>query len=622
MIFGVPDLYVPFMQYPSLNEGRDLFDNRNASFFQVYGLLGPGTTLEEADAAVATVFRRLEEEYPESNEGRTAGVREYGPLPSPARGPTGMFLAVLMGFVGLILLITCANVAGMFLARATGRRKEIAIRLSTGSGRGQLLRHLLTEYLLVFLMGGVGGVVLAVVGLRALMSIELPAPFPVEIQLAPDGGVFLFAVFLTLTSGLVFGLLPARQALNIDLLSTLKDEGARAGSSEGKLRRGFVSAQVAASLVLLVASGLFLRTLQRAGEIETGFEAEGAYLTFLDLSTEGFGEDDGGLFQQEILDHFAQRPWVESVALSQDLPLDMSARGTSVVPEGWQSTPEEEYFGIGFNGVTPDYFRTLNIPVLEGRTFNDGDREGSDQVAVVSRAFVAQAWPGESALGRTMEWGGSGEETLTVVGVVEDVQNMLLTDAPRPFVYRPMAQMYGPQNNLVVRSSAEMSLVAREVQQGLRELDPNISLSPVIDLQSYTAVGILPQRIAALSATTLGLLALLLSGMGVYGIMAYSVARRTRELGIRAALGAEPNRVLRSVILGGFRMALPGLVVGILLAVGVGVLLRSLLLGVHPLDPAALLGVAVTVAGMVLAGTLVPARRASHVDPAEALRQD
>ncbi len=323
-----------------------------------------------------------------------------------------------------------------------------------------------------------------------------------------------------------------------------------------------------------------------------------------------------------LVDYFSRRPWVESAALSDDLPLDLSSSGTSVVPDGWESTPEQMNFGVGFNSVTPDYFRTLRIPILEGRVFNAGDREGAEPVAVVSRAFVEAAWPGESALGRRMEWGERGDEVLTVVGVVEDVQNQMLTDVPGPFVYRPMAQLYGADNNLTVRSDADRSLVFREIQQGLRSLDARISLSPVIELRSYTAVGILPQRIAALSATILGLFALLLSGMGVYGVMAYSVARRTRELGIRVALGAEPGRVLRSVIMGAFRMALPGLAVGALLALGLGVLLRSLLLGVSPLDPIALVGVAFAVAGMVMAGTLIPARRASRIDPAEALRHD
>ncbi len=617
-----PDVYVPLVQHPSLNEGRNYLGRRGASWFQVLGLLRTGASLEEANAAVATVFSRLAEEHPETNGDRTASVRAFGTLPAAVRGPAGMFLGALMAFVGLLLLITCTNVAGIFLARASGRRKEIAIRLSVGSGRGRLIRHLLTESLLVFSLGGVGGVFLAVWGLDLLASFDLPAPVPIRLDLSPDLGAVAFAGALTLLTGLVFGLLPARQALDLDLLGTLKDEGARGGSSEGRLRRGFVAAQVGASVVLLAASGLLLRALQRAGEIETGFEAGGAYITFLDLKTEGLEAQEGKDFQDEVLAYFAARPWVESVALSIDLPLDLGSHGTGVVPEGWRSTDQEEYVGIGFNSVSREYFTTLRIPVLEGRVFEATDAEGAPAVAVVSRAFVDRVWPGQSPLGRRVLWGTEGEHWLTIVGVVEDVQNQMLTDSPEPFLYMPLRQHYGAENNLVIRSAADPALVARELTAGLRALDPRISLSPVIDLERYTAVGTLPQRIAGIVATTLGFLALLLSGMGVYGVMASTVTRRTREMGIRVALGAEPGWVLRSVLLGALRLALPGLAVGAILAAGVGVLMRNLLLGMNPLDPLAIGGVALAVVGMVLAGTVVPALRAAEVDPAEALRHE
>jgi predicted permease len=513
-------------------------------------------------------------------------------------------------------------VAGIFLARASSRRKEIAIRLSIGSSRGRLVRHFMTESLIIFLLGGIGGVVLATWGLDALSSIEVPAPFPVRLDFSTDVRVLAFAAILTLGTGLIFGLLPARQALDLDLLATLKDEGGRPRSSEGRLRRGFVAAQISASLVLLVAAGLLLRALQHAGEIETGFQAEGAYLTFLDLGTEGLSSDEGRVFQDEILEYFTGQPWVEDVALAMDLPLDLSSNGTGVVPEGWEGTEDGDYVGVDFNAVSPGYFSAMRMPVLAGRVFDAGDRPGTEDVAVVSRTFAEEVWPRESALGRRVLWGTSGDRWLTVVGVVEDVQNQLLTDASKPFIYRSLGQYYRGDNHLVVRTQLPHAQVVEGIQQGLRSLDPNLSLSPVIGLDRYTGVGLLPQRAAGFLATGLGLLALVLSGMGVYGVMAYTVGRRTREMGIRAALGAEPGMVLRSVLAGAFRLALPGLVLGAIMAVGVGMLLRSLLLGVSPVDPAALLGVALAIVGMILAGTLAPARRAARIDPAEALRYD
>ena len=621
---GTPDVYLPLVQHPSLNQGRNYFQRRSASFFEVLGLLEPGATVEEADAAVATVFQRLAEEYPETNESRTASVRPFGALPAAIRGPAGLFFGILTTFAGLILLITCANVAGMFLARAGSRRKEIAIRLSIGANRWRLILQLLTESLLVFVLGGVGGFLLATWSLELLTRIQLPAPFPVALEVGADGRVLVFTLGLTLLTGLVFGLLPARASLNLDLLGALKNEGDQGPSSVGRLRRGFVAAQVGASLVLLVAAGLLLRALETAGEMEKGFQAEGAYLTLMDLSAEGYGEEAGRVFQEEMLAYFSRRPLARSVALSADLPLDLSSKGTGVVPEGWEPSEERPRVGVDFNVVSPSYFETLRIPILEGRSFTTADREGSEPVAVVSRTFVRRVWPGQSPLGRRIQWGSSEHTWLTVVGVVEDVHNQVLSETVDPFVYRPLAQLYDPEVHLVLRTGpgVEHGQVVEEVHQGLRSLDPTISLSPVLALDRYTEVGILPQRLAGFLSGGLGLLALLLSGMGVYGVMAFAVSRRRREMGIRIALGAEPGRVLRSVLAGAFRLALPGLAAGALLAVGVGYLLRSLLLGVSPVDPVALAGVTAALAGMVVLGTLVPARRAARIDPGEALRSE
>jgi predicted permease len=619
---GDVDVYVPLMQHPSLNEGRDMFERRNASWFQVLGLLRPGATLQQADAAVKTVFGRLAEEYPETNARRTAAAQAYGALPAVIRGPAGAFLGILMAFVGLILLITCANVAGIFLARASGRTREISIRLSIGSSRGRLLRHFLTESLMVFSLGGCVGFLLALWGLNLLSTVEIPAPVPLQLGFSPDWRVVGFSLAVTLGAGLVFGLIPARQAVRQDLLTGLKDGEGRRGSSEGRLRRAFVAAQIGASLVLLVAGGLLLRALQEAGEIEKGFQAEGAFLTFLDLSAEGLDSEEAGVFQEEAVAYFGNQPWTEGVALAIDLPLDLGSHGTGVLPEGWEPSENEPYLGVDFNAVTPGYFSTLQIPVLQGRTFGETDVAGAENVLVISRTFAEQVWPGESPLGRRVLWGASGEDWVTVIGVVENVHNQLLTDEPKPFAYRPLAQYPDPETQLVVRSGWGEAQVAQGIHDGLRSLDANLSLAPVIRLDRYTAVGILPQKVAGSVAAALGFLALLLSGMGVYGVMAFSVTRRTREMGIRAALGANPREVLRMVLGGAFRLALPGMAFGLLAAVGVGHLLRSLLLGVSPLDPWALGSVAAIVGGMVLAGTLVPARRAARVDPAEALRYD
>ena len=439
-----------------------------------------------------------------------------------------------------------------------------------------------------------------------------------SLDLSPDGRVLLFAVVLALGTGLVFGLLPARSTLGLHLSGTLKNEGSRPRSSEGRLRRGFVAAQVAASLVLLACAGLLLRALQQATRIDKGFDSAGTYVTFLDLNTEGYEREEGSAFQSEILEYFTGMPWVESVALSIDLPLDMSTHGSAVVPEGWDSISDSDYMVTRYNAVSPGYFSALRIDLLEGRYFEEGDGSGAEEVAVVSHMFAERAWPGERAVGRRLDARGDIE----VVGVVVDVPNELLNEQSKPLLYRPLAQEYGDEMNLVIRSSADPMLIATETHGGLRALDPRISLSPVIPLQQFNEIGILPQRLAGTIASILGTVALLLSAMGVYGVMAFAVAQRRREMGIRMALGAESSAVLREIVLGAFRLTWPGAAVGAILVLAVGVVLQSLLLGVSPRDPVALLGAAGAVGAMVLAGSMIPAFRAAGTDPAEALRYE
>jgi predicted permease len=619
-VVGVsPDVYLPLLASAVLDGDAERFTSRNHHWFQVVGRLRRGATLAQARAAVGAVARGIAEEFPNSYAARGAGVWKLGSLPSPALGPVRGFLGALSGLVLLILLITCANVAGMFLARAGDRRRELALRLTLGSGRRRLIQSLMLESSLVFLAGGAGGVLLAFWGLDLLAAVDLPTPFPLDLSLAPDAGVLAFSLALTLGTGVLFGLLPALQSTRLDLAEILKDGSPRGGSPVSRMRRFFVTGQVGMSLVLLVASGLFLRSLQRAGRIETGFDPAGTVSTWMDLDMEGYTPETGRVFSERILERFSQEPWVESVALASDMPLDMSSRGTEIYPEGTSPDDPEAGVNVDFNNVTADYFEALRIPVLEGRSFRTSDMNGSEPVAVVSRTFAERVWQGESPVGRTISF---WDEGITIVGVVEDTKNQLLTDAPKPFLYLPLAQRFTAELNLVIRTRQPYSAVIPQVRKVLLELDPSLSLGPVVEMESLTSVGVLPQRMAAWVTTALGLLALLLSGMGIYGVVAHSVSRRTREIGIRVALGAERGGVLRMVVLGALRLTWPGLLAGGVLSVGLGLLLQSFLLGVSPVDPAALLGVTVILSGMVLAATLVPARRAADIEPAEALRYE
>jgi len=357
--------------------------------------------------------------------------------------------------------------------------------------------------------------------------------------------------------------------------------------------------------------------------VETGFDPSGAYTTYLNLSMEGYDEETGRRFQEALLTGLRARGWVAGASLSSDLPLDLARSSTVVLPDGWQASADRPGLGVDFNRVSDGYFETLAIALRAGRGFRTSDRPGQPPVVVVSQAFADAAWPGQSALGRLVRLGlREDAEAYQVVGVAEDVKNQLITEVPAPFLYLPLAQAYSPTLQLVVRTSGARSTALTEIRGAVLEADPSLSLGPVVSLERYTSVGLLPQRIAAGLTTALALVALLLSGLGVYGVISYAVGRSRREIGIRLALGASQGSVAGRFLRSGAMLALPGLVVGAGLATGIGRLLGSLLLEVRPYDPIALGSVAVALLGVVLLATWIPARRAARVDPARSLRAD
>lgn len=628
-VIGIaPDVYVPMSQVSSLGGQRpEDFDNRGSSWHMAIGHLSEGATLDELNAQLGALGERLAEAFPGTNGDRSFRAMALGPVPGAGRAGVQLFVTALLGMVALILLVTCTNVAGMFLARAVSREREVAVRLSLGAGRGALVRMLTVETLLVFVVGGGAGVLLAMQAVALVRPEALPVPVPVHFTLAPDLRVLAFAVTVTLGTGLLFGLLPAARATRVDLARTLRDEGRGGGRRSSRLRRGFAGAQVGLSVILLVTAGLFVRSLQRAGSIDAGFEPEGAWVTMIDLEIEGYDEDSGPLFHRQLLEALGAEPWVDAVSLSSDLPLDLSSSGTVVTPAGWEGDESSRGLRVDFNRVSAGYFRALGIPVLRGRGFEDRDVDEAPRVALVSEGFARAAWPDGAALGRTFSVGvrsddGRDEIEWDIVGIVPDVKNQVVTETPAPFVYFPLAQRYASTTQVVVRTPLEAAEASRRLRASILALDPALSLGPVDSLARYTAVGTLPQRIAAGLTTALAALALLLSGLGLYGVVSFAVARERREIGIRMALGADRQSVVRRVLAGGLRLALPGVVLGGAAALLVGRALRSLLLDLTPYDPVALGGVSVLLMGVVLVATWLPARKAARVDPVESLRAE
>lgn len=620
------DVYVPIVQFPSMTQREERFEERGSVWFQVLGLRTPGTSLETLNAQLADLGSRLAEAHPETNEVRTFRAVELGPIPGGGRGPATAFLGVLMALVAVILLVTCANVAGMFLARALAREKEIAVRLALGSGRGRLVRQLLTESSVVFLLGGAAGVALAWWGVTALPLDRIPLPVELEFDLTPDARVLLFSSLATLGTAAVFGLLPALGATRLDLVPSLKDETGMGRARGRLLRAGFVTAQVGLSLVLLVGAGLFLRSLQQAGRMSSGFDPSGSYMTLVDLDVEGYGPEEGRLLQDEILERVRSVPAAGGAALAIDLPLDLSNNGRSVWPVDVPDarTRAEGWVGVEFNAVTEGYFEALSIPVLEGRAFLATDREGSEPVVVVSRAFREQVAGGASPVGRRIRVGAEDARPALIVGVVEDTHNTAVFDTPGPFVYTSLRQDYHGSFQVILDAPGGTAAAAPALRTAVLEADPTLALTPVVSVERWTSLGLLPHRFAAAVTTALGVLALFLSALGIYGVLASTVARRRREIGVRMALGADGRRVVWLLVRRMMALAAPGLAVGGVLAALLGRVLRSqgFLIGLDAADPSTLGGVAALLAAVVAVATWVPARRAAAVEPSRALRSE
>jgi len=615
-----PSVFLPMRARPLMNDGRDYFDDRGSNWHRAVARLRPDATVELAERQIGAVYARLAEEYPTTNARRGARVEPLGGVPTFLRGGLIRFLAILTALVGLILVVTCVNVAGMFLARASSREKEIAVRLAMGSSRGRLVRQLLIEALVVFSVGGLFGCVVGAWLMGVVPIDALPLPIDLDIDLAPDPVVFAQGAAVTLVVGLLFGLVPALGATRIGVARSLKEEGGRRAGYAVQLQRVFVAGQVGLTMVLLVAAGLFLRSLQEASEVEIGFDPRGAYVTGLDLSLEGYGNpEDGRSLQAALVERLGRLPGVTHVSLSDDLPLDLGSNGGVAYPEGWAA---DERLVADFNVVSPEYFGALRIPILEGRSFSTEDDADSDAVVIVSRRFADEAWPGEAAVGKRLRWRDPESASRTVVAVAGDVKNQTLTETGRVFVYLPLGQVYQPATQVVVRASGGLAALAPGIRAAILDVDPSLSLTPVSSLELYTGLGILPQRLAAGITTILGALALLLAGVGVYGVVALTVTRRTKEIGVRLALGADRDALLAMIVRGGLRLVLPGLVLGAAVGIGLGYVMRAFLLEVSPVDPTTLLVAALTLVGAVAFASAAPARRASSVDPTVALRAE
>jgi predicted permease len=630
------DLWVPLSTEPLLNpqvagrmetgEGADILRRRNTHWLAVFGRLGAGVTREQAGAELGGIARRVAEAQRGRVDHETLRRVELlsmsGGMDPRDQEEALPVAGVVMGVVGIVLLIACANIAGLLVARAAARRRETAIRQALGAGRARLVRQWLTESVLLGLLGGAFGLLLALWANDLLLFYAHQTPLA-ALDLRLDYRVLTFALCVSVGSGVVFGLAPALQASRLDIVTALKTEDAlaRASSRRSRLRAAFVTAQVTLSVVLLVCAGLFIRSLQSAHTIDPGFRVERALTVPVDLGLLRYGAEEGRGFYRELLARVESQPGVEGASLVRFAQLGFSFAQGQVFAEG-RASAVGDGLSAGFNVVGPRYFRTMNTTLVRGRDFTEADREGAPAVAVVNETLAASLWPGEDPLGKRLSFEGAGGPFLEVVGVARDGKYRSLGDRPRPYLFRPLMQSYEPRMTLVVRTKGEPLALAGAVREQLRALDANLPLGEVKTLEEQFELSLLPARAAAWTLGSFGLLALALAAIGVYGVVSYTVAQRTREIGVRMALGAGRADVLRLVLGEGLSVVGVGLAVGLLLAFAATRLVEGFLYGVGATDPLTFAGVPLVLGAIALVAGYLPARRATRVDPLVALRYE
>ncbi|MGH7481879.1 MAG: ABC transporter permease [Longimicrobiales bacterium] len=617
------DLWVPVPASAEALGASRAGERGNRGLF-VLGRLADGASVDEAQARLDVLARQLYRAYPAQwenvrGEGRTVTVlpeRETR-IPPMMRGPALGFLGLLFAVVGLLLLLCCANVANLLLARATRRTREIAVRLSLGARRARLARQLLTESLVLALLGGAAGVLLAFWASDALLSFRAALPIQIALDLSPDARVLGFALAATLVTGLLFGLAPALQATRPDVVRALKEETPQPGSGRARLRGALVVGQIAISLVLLVGAGLFLRSLQEAANANLGFDPDGVLVASLDLESDGYTEETRRQFHGRLARRLEALPGVEAVALARDVPLSAgwARRGISV--EGYEPA-EGEDMEFHSNIVGPGYLETMRVPLVRGREFTAADRTGAPGVIIVNEAFARRFWPDEDPLGKRI---GRGDQTFEVIGVTRTGKYRMLSEEPTPYFYLPYLQV-GGEMTLHVRAAGELADLARLVRAEIRALDPDTPILGLEPIHERTAFAVLPQRVGAALLGLFSIVALLLAGIGLYGVMAFGVGQRTREIGIRIALGARPRDVVRMILRQGLRLSAVGLGIGLLASAALTRLISGFLYGVGAFDATAFAAVAVLLAAVALLATYLPARRATRIDPVGAIRSE
>jgi len=610
------DVWVPLTLRETLRPERDVLANPGHHWLWGVGRLKPGVGLDQARRDLDGVQRGLEDAGL-AVAGVTVAVR---PLGATAQGSAiRTVTTVLLGITVLVLLVACANLANMLLARAAMRSREMGVRLAVGAGRWRLVRQLLTESAAIALAGGGLGVLIALWASDALRGFVPPSPVPIGLEMYLDWRVLGTAGLVTLGTVLAFGLVPALRATGVDVTRSLRAEPGAPSRRGSRLQSVFVCTQIALSLVSLVCAGLFLRALQSVRAVDVGLrEPELVLLVSTNLFRAGVSDSAGPAVVDRLLGEVAAVPGVRSASAANWVPLGPGG-GSSVFVWVGGSADSSGMALVHYNGVAPDYLATMGIALLRGRGITADDRGGREPVAIVNEAFAARHWPGRDPLGRRIRF--PDRRWHTVVGVARNVR-LALGEAPEPAVYTALAQDYAPDLVLHVRATADPRSLVPALRRAFQRVHPGLPFVDVRTLAEEMGFATLLQKVASWMLASFGALALALATVGLYGVMAFSVAGRTREIGVRVALGADRMAIARMVLVGALRLVVVGMGIGGILALGAGRLVRSQILGVSPTDPVTFLGAGLLLTGVAGLAAWLPARRAAAVDPVVALRAE
>jgi putative ABC transport system permease protein len=620
-----PSFMVPAVLAQQLTgAAKDPMENRNDYNFTLYGRLRKGVSVRQAQAEMVTLWKGLQQQYPADGRNGKMAVRTQLQYRIAQDSIDAILVTMLMALVAVVLLIACANVANLLLGRARGRTREIAVRIALGVSRTKLLRQLFAENVVLALLGGVIGLAFAYGGIRFLQTIPIPSDLPIVISPELDQRVLIFSLIASLFSVLVFGLAPAFQSLKTELVSALKSSDSNmAGRKRTLGRNSLVIIQIALSMVLLVASGMLLDGFRKTLVASPGFRTDHLLITEFDTSLVRYAPEKTTTFYRDLKDRVRALPGVRSASFSAAVPFGNNQPSREVIPEGYQAPKGQESVSLLYDVIDENYFDTMKVGIVSGRAFTADDKADSAPVAIVNQEFAARFWPDQDAVGKRFRLDNDKGKLVQVVGVARNSKYLFIGEPQYRYFYLPYAQEGGTRRILLTESSGDPALLVAPLREIVRSMDPNQPMYNVRTFGNFYKMRAIdtPLMITQM-VVTMGLIGLLLALIGIYGLVSYSVARRTREIGVRIAIGADRTDVIKMVLRQGFVLACIGIGVGGALSLIVGKALAAGLIGLGKPNPATFIVVPLAVLLVTMAACWAPAWRASRVDPLRTLRAD